>query len=396
METGASVEATDKARPSGQLFLFLLFFSLLVGWVVVSWREHQIFLAVARWLCMIGLMLFFLALVGREVNHRVDGALIDARNKLSLSRLQILLWTILTLSAYLTIVLPRTLPNGLDAVTSAIVNECQTNVKNSGSGANPDEACIREPLNISFPPELILAMGISAASFAGSSLVQSSKKSKTVNIEARDAKVDAARRQRAITDEARAQKLAELNRLAQSAADLKTELEAAQKQFNEAAVDAKPDAQIKLNAAQARYDAADKARQKAANEWQLAEDAFTKADQEFAKIEADTEKARVESDGLLHKNASTADARWADLFRGEEIGDYQLIDMSKVQMFFFTLVIVFAYGVAVASLLQDTTALRHPLIVTLPSFSSSLNTLLGISHGAYLSVKTVDHTKTGN
>ena len=84
----------------------------------------------------------------------------------------------------------------------------------------------------------------------------------------------------------------------------------------------------------------------------------------------------------------------SDLFQGDEIGDYYLVDLSKVQMFFFTVAIVVSYAAALAGILNDQAALMNPLGVDFPSFSSSLNALLAISHAGYLTVKSVDHTKT--
>jgi hypothetical protein len=101
----------------------------------------------------------------------------------------------------------------------------------------------------------------------------------------------------------------------------------------------------------------------------------------------------TQSQGLLYRNPSAAQASWIDLFRGNEIGNYQLTDMAKVQMFFFTIVVVVAYVAAIVALFGNTSALQHPLGVDLPPFSATLNTLLAISHGGYLSAKTIDHTK---
>ena len=108
------------------------------------------------WGVAIVFMVVLLALAGHEINGQWFGVLIDSRNKVSLSRLQITLWTVLVLSTYLTIALPR---------VSAMVGDNPTlNVANV--------------LDIRFPEELIVAMGISAVSFAGSSLIQSNKKGK--------------------------------------------------------------------------------------------------------------------------------------------------------------------------------------------------------------------------
>ena len=109
--------------------------------------------------------------------------------------------------------------------------------------------------------------------------------------------------------------------------------------------------------------------------------------------EAEAElKAITEAQGLLHKNADPGEASWVDLVRGEEIGNYKLVDMSKVQMLFFTVVVLVAYAVAIANLLGDAGILVQRPSLSFPDFNDTLNALLGISHGTYLSVKAVPHS----
>ena len=91
--------------------------------------------------------------------------------------------------------------------------------------------------------------------------------------------------------------------------------------------------------------------------------------------------------GLLVSKSSPADASWADLFKGNEVGNFTYLDLAKVQMFFFTLVLVAAYGVAVAHML-----LAGGTISSLPDFDPSMTALLAISHGGYLVNKAVPHS----
>jgi tetratricopeptide (TPR) repeat protein len=453
---------------------FVVWFLMDIG--VLRWLNP-----LWHWLYMLILMIASLALIGYRVTNgrRLAGALIDARNRFSLSRLQIILWTLLALSAFATIAPPRLL-GPLDAATDEMKSQCRQRVtdaaKTNGTtdqtviDALVSEQCVPTPLNITFPPELLLAMGISATSFAGSTLVQSSKKSKQVNVAARTSELDAASKavEGAQAELSKAKidlrnKSANLTTLeaqlkeaesvvqelggknpeaaqheAQTALEAKVQsldqavaaLEAARQRREQAGeADEQAQAQRELEAAQSQVQAARFAVDEAT---QAREAAKAKVDEladaknnvkmlqgfvNNAKDEVDAatkQQTYVENtllpdaqqtlqtaqekydktEGLLHKNSSIADANWADLFRGEEVGNYELTDVSKVQMFFFTVVIVFTYGVAIAQLLQSGSALRHPFWVDLPSFSSTLNALLGISHGAYLSVKSVDHTKT--
>ena len=67
----------------------------------------QLLILQARWLVIAGLVCVFVALLGHEVNSRYTGALIDNRYKMSLSRFQVLAWTIVVFSALTAIALER-------------------------------------------------------------------------------------------------------------------------------------------------------------------------------------------------------------------------------------------------------------------------------------------------
>jgi cell division protein FtsL len=93
------------------------------------------------WLCTLALLLGLAICVGRVVTGDWRGILVDTRNKLSVARLQLLLWTAFVLSAWLAAVLA-----------------------NVAAGA-PD------PLGISVPQGLWAAMGVSTASLAAAPYV---------------------------------------------------------------------------------------------------------------------------------------------------------------------------------------------------------------------------------
>ena len=140
--------------------------------------------------------------------------------------------------------------------------------------------------------------------------------------------------------------------------------------------------QDKVDAAETKYDSALIDKEKATKDRDAKKKALEAVESELADILA--------TQGLLHKNADPSEARWVDLFRGEEISNFKLVDMSKVQMLFFTVVIIAAYAAAISGVLRDLNALRTSAFIAFPGFSESLNFLLGISHGTYLSVKTID------
>jgi hypothetical protein len=228
----------------------------------------------------------------------------------------------------------------------------------------------------------MLAMGISAVSFAGSSLIKSNKKTKQIRLEARLSPETAQKRR---DDAAAAFKIADddLNKAVETETLRKQELEAAKAELTAATTDdQRALAQKKVDRAQTTAAAAAAEKQKKTDERAAKKKALDMAEAELADITA--------SQGLLHKNSDPSEARWVDLFRGEEISNWRLVEMSKVQMLFFTVVVVAAYSAALSGMLRDVVALRTAASLSFPDFSPTLNALLAISHGTYLSVKTID------
>ncbi|NUT56845.1 MAG: hypothetical protein HOQ03_12805 [Thermoleophilia bacterium] len=192
---------------------------------------------VLAWLVIAALMAAFAAVAGHGVTGLARGVLIDERHRVTLGRLQMLIWTVLVLSAYLAAALANI---GRDA----------------GS-----------PLNVNIPSELWLAMGISTASLVAAPAALAYKEKRH---------------------------MAELQ------------------------------------------------------SW-----------------------------------PSEIDSRFSDLFRGEEVGDRDHLDLGKVQMFLFTVVLVLAYGLAVGDMFDAT----EGTFTTLPPIDDGVVTLLAISHAGYLTRK---------
>ncbi len=102
------------------------------------------------WLAVAILMLFIIINVGISLNKGRAGILIDpARNMMSLSRLQIVLWTWVVLSAFVTVALARIADSADD------------------------------PLTIALPPLLWALMGVSVTSAVGSPLLKTAKGQRT-------------------------------------------------------------------------------------------------------------------------------------------------------------------------------------------------------------------------
>ena len=111
------------------------------------------------WMIIAASMIVFVAVLGGCVSGRILGILITERNVVSLSRLQVVVWTIIVLSAFVTIALKRVF-----------------------YAATPP---IADPLAIMLPWQLWALMGISTASLIGSPLVTANKETNQRRLAAR-------------------------------------------------------------------------------------------------------------------------------------------------------------------------------------------------------------------
>ncbi len=222
------------------------------------------------WLLVAASMLLFLLFLGRWISGRALGIFVNERNLMSLSRFQMVCWTVLLLSAFFVIAVER-----LHVLKS-----------------NPAAL----PLNIVMDWRIWALMGISATSLVGSPLLLNSKGTQ-------------------VPDE-------------------KT-IDKAAKALNE------PAAAIQNN-----------------------------------------------SQGKLYSNPAITDAAITDMFQGDEVGDTAYVDVSKVQMFYFTVIAIMAYAYALYWAMSNVYVQER---FTMPSPSDALVALLGISHAAYLTSKATQH-----
>jgi len=220
------------------------------------------------WLIVMVLLALFSIIAGYGITGLWWGLLIDERNKMSLSRFQMVLWTILILSAIL---------------TAALFNVALG---------------LADPVSISIPAELWLLMGISTTTMVGSPLILSTKRTR----EADD------------------------------------------------------------------YDTA----------------------RAFDRIISNqgVDPNALDTKGLVIINTDPREARWSDMFRGEEVGNGGQLDLGKIQMFYFTIILVLAYGSALSSLFANVTS----GITAFPALDASMVALLGISHAGYLTNKAIPHS----
>lgn len=222
--------------------------------------------------CLIGLI-SLMAVAGYEVRGRVWGVLIDERNRYSLSRLQISLWTVLVLASLYVVFIANT-------------------VRGTASF---------EALNVNIDPNLVVLMGFSIASFVAAPLALSRKADQSASAE---------------------------------------ELDKANRNL----------------------------------------------------VPTQNLSMQPSTVGRLLVKGAAADARLADLIKGEEVGNASVIDLPRTQMLLITLVVVTAYGAAMFSLL------RHGdwLLDKLPVLSQTLLLLILVSHGGYLVGKLVPTANSGS
>jgi hypothetical protein len=94
--------------------------------------------------------------------------------------------------------------------------------------------------------------------------------------------------------------------------------------------------------------------------------------------------------GVMYKNKDLSDANVGDLFQGDELADAHATDLSKVQMFFFTIVSAVVFLGTADAMFTNMKSIGDVLIPQLPE---NLIALMGISHAAYLGNKAVTRTQ---
>ncbi len=171
-----------------------------------------------RWLLIMATVVGLLAFAGLEITAtpmsddpadnrrklgRIDGLLIDPRNKISLSRLQMALWSVVVLSAWATFALHRIIPVLQGNSPASSIQIVQEVAKLLAGEKTPGEAEIRratamleritgaeilptgeersgtdalyDPLDINIPQEVWMALGISIASLTGAGIIKTNK-----------------------------------------------------------------------------------------------------------------------------------------------------------------------------------------------------------------------------
>jgi hypothetical protein len=102
--------------------------------------------------------------------------------------------------------------------------------------------------------------------------------------------------------------------------------------------------------------------------------------------------------GSMDRNVTPDEASWADLFLGEEVPNRDVVDISRLQKLFVTVLLVVAYVRLLWMALGNpspTTGIDMPPVSD-PQGGQGFLWLLGISHAAYLAYKATPKTGPGS
>lgn len=98
--------------------------------------------------------------------------------------------------------------------------------------------------------------------------------------------------------------------------------------------------------------------------------------------------------GRVFGRINPALAEWLDMFRGEDVSNAAAPDLSKIQQFLFTLLVIGVYAAAILDMFlvqaQANTLILAPQ-GSLPPLTANFVWLLGISHASYLAYKAAPH-----
>ena len=271
---GGNPPDANAVQPKWRLWhsLSLLLIIVAIGVLGVTQPPYLAFLGT------LALLAAFTAIAGNGIVGFWLGALIDERNKMSLSRLQMVLWTIVVLSGFLTAAL-----------------------RNVSVGSS-------DPLKIAVPKEIWLVMGISTTTLVGSPLIRSTKTAEPSETGLPQQVID----RRAVVLERTKEEL----------------------------------------------------------------------------VRQGMRKNTILAQGSIVVWKWPRCARLSDLFQGDQIAGAAQLDLGKIQMFFFTLALVFTYVVALAAEFSNAAGPVH----SFPALGESMVALLGISHAGYLANNAVPRT----
>ena len=121
------------------------------------------------WLINLGLMFVIMGVIGLTLGRGFWAIFVDNRNMVSLSRFQVVLWTLIILSAFWTSALGR--------VADSTINPQKYDCSDPASQPCP------APANLQLPAEIWALMGISMTSSVASTLIKENKSQESAPLE---------------------------------------------------------------------------------------------------------------------------------------------------------------------------------------------------------------------
>ena len=107
------------------------------------------------------------------------------------------------------------------------------------------------------------------------------------------------------------------------------------------------------------------------------------------KTPADSSLKERDKMGILSVKEHDSQASFTDLFKGDEVKSWDYIDMPRLQMFFFTIIVAIIYCVDIYRIVSEGNLAKS---ISLPPIDEGMVTLMGISNAAYLGGKSIDQT----
>ena len=309
--------------------------------VLVLLLVHSHLSVTPRWLWLGSIILFMLIIsfLGTWVGTSTKGFLIDEQNRLSLARLQMTLWFVLLITTTASVAIARYTANGKTVDWEKVRTHCEKRY----AGDTEKQSHCGDPINwliIIIPEELLLAAGLSVATSVAKAFVNSAKRTP------------------------RAQSEYFLN---QEHDRLVREYEGQKRALAHVAepvVKGHPD---KVNVYKLRT-----------------------LGQPINDTGRQLQVFRNRS-GQLRANQKPTDAQIRNLVSGNEVWNFDNLDLTKLQALVITGLLLSLYGLAIWRFLAMPGDLYNPVAATLPSFSGSLLTLLTISLAGYVGVQAADH-----
>ena len=333
------------------------------------------------------LIIFLLAAVGCFVHRRFSGVLINEYNCMSLSRLQVVLWSVLILAA-ITVVLLARVPVGTgDQESLALaINPMANCTAEEITGVNgADEAAGADEANGGDE-------AVSADDAAGADKAASTNKTAMAD----GANEVAGAEETEGADEATGLPnpfcvQIDWRLLALMGISVTTAVGAVLGNIKK--TERKPSPKAKRNFV-AKLNLRRKLKNNEDTDFDKELERLTPAgpaisDDVRNKIEHEIRlKADAQGDNTKYKNKIPEEARFSDIFHGDEIGDFDTLNITKVQNFFFTVVAVAIYAALLYTALPEYDA---PVFI-FPGIPEVLLAIIAISHAGYLGDKFLPHT----